>query len=196
MQSPAQLWMFPCWENMPWSKSDGGTCSFPLFSSTILQSHFLAADWIHILLFPLSFFLLKLEPFFKIWILRILFYNLLWWIHPPRWIQSFPSPANSISSLHCHLTVCHGDTGSFTAVSNPFVWFSQLDWKVFGRRTCLLWDSMTQWLVWGRGHYYILITQIERLTRLYPSSQLSQDIAWIFEACFNSWHHRQGFRVR
>lgn len=38
-------------------------------------------------------------------------------------------------------------SGSFTAVSNQFVWFSQLDWKAFGSRPCLLWDSMTQWLV-------------------------------------------------
>lgn len=157
--------MFPCWEKLSWSRSDGRTSLFPVFSSTTSQSHFWGADLICI---P--------RPFSFCW-------N---WSHcsrsgsenpsttssdPPRLIQSLPSPAHNIYSLGCHLTARCGYSVLFTVVSNHFVWFSQLDWKAFGSRPCLPWDSMTQWFVCGE----LLHTDDhkERLTRLCLSSRLS-----------------------
>lgn len=144
MQSLPQFWMFPCWEKLSWSRSDGGTSSFPVFSSTTLQSHFWGADLIRTP--PPFLFLLKLESFFKVW-LRESLHSLLWSSQTDS--ISLPSPAHNICSLGCHLPARCGYSGSFTVVSNQFVWFSQLDRKVFGSRPRLLWDSMTQWFVWG-----------------------------------------------
>lgn len=96
--------------------------------------------------YPPFLFLLKLESFFKVW-LRESLHSLLWSSQTDS--ISLPSHAHNICSLGCHLPARCGYSGSFTVVSNQFVWFSQLDRKVFGSRPRLLWDSMTQWFVWG-----------------------------------------------